>query len=280
MNRRTEGFTLIELLIVIAIICILVAILFPVFATAREKARQATCQSNMRQIGMAFRQYSQDNDEKLVSSGTGWAGLLMPYTKNGGLCTCPDDLSTPPVAAGTLISYGFNSNLDGVDLARFSAPANTIELFEAAGDAVIFNGNKETGPDTSEAGNGISLSPASVQYATGLFPRFKGTIPKNIIGSGSIPLFSGLIGRHSNGANYLATDGHVKWLNPNTVSCGYQSIGFNVGGYYGASTNPTTPATAPFAPEYGGATVTTTNQTTLFAAGAQNPNYAMTFSWS
>src|SRR5579862_5455882 len=111
MKQRT-GFTLIELLVVIAVIAILAAILFPVFAQAREKARQASCMSNLRQIGMAFDMYVQDYDEllpdrrdlKLSLPGgwkpwttwptsdprAAWALLVMePYTKNDQIWTCP-----------------------------------------------------------------------------------------------------------------------------------------------------------------------------------------------
>ncbi len=106
-NRRiTRGFTLIELLVVIAIIAILAAILFPVFAQAREKARQASCQSNLKQMGAALMQYTQDFDETYPLSNPGtndfcptmgarggwgaWMGnLLMPYTKNTQIYSCP-----------------------------------------------------------------------------------------------------------------------------------------------------------------------------------------------
>jgi len=95
--QKKQGFTLIELLVVIAIIAILAAILFPVFAQAREKARAASCMSNLKQIGLAEMQYVQDYDERYSGSYQPYpAGrvyypeLIFPYTKNAGIYFCPD----------------------------------------------------------------------------------------------------------------------------------------------------------------------------------------------
>ena len=93
---RRRGFTLIELLVVIAIIAILAAILFPVFARARAKARQTSCQSNLKQIALAHMMYVQDYDERflygwnaLYSCSDTWSGFLQPYVKNEGIFNCP-----------------------------------------------------------------------------------------------------------------------------------------------------------------------------------------------
>lgn len=90
MKRR--GFTLIELLVVIAIIAILAAILFTVFAQARAKARQASCQSNLKQVVLALLMYAQDYDETIPGARLpldGWTGALLPYTKNEQIYVCP-----------------------------------------------------------------------------------------------------------------------------------------------------------------------------------------------
>lgn len=101
MNRK--GFTLIELLVVIAIIAILAAILFPVFAQARAKAKQASCLSNMKQIGLGLMMYAEDYDATLpssyyyqngVNSDGGyvhWSGMIMPYVKNERIFVCPEN---------------------------------------------------------------------------------------------------------------------------------------------------------------------------------------------
>jgi len=147
MNRTKRGFTLIELLVVIAIIAILAAILFPVFAQAREKARQTSCSSNMRQIGLAVTQYVQDNDETypLANYKLGapsdtlyefnpWDIAVLPYIKDIKVFSCPDDAQAGiglPVGgypwAGTGMSYAANG-LSGWYLPPYDAP-HLIGLF-------------------------------------------------------------------------------------------------------------------------------------------------------
>ncbi len=148
---KTKAFTLIELLVVIAIIAILAAILFPVFAQAREKARAISCVSNLRQLGTAYMMYIQDNDEMTDPGGNwggqnnnGWAGPIYPYVKSNGAFVCPDDPNGD-------ISYAINLNFmipsyDGggpigggrstpyfVSDANFAAPSKTVLFSEVVG---------------------------------------------------------------------------------------------------------------------------------------------------
>jgi len=246
MNTR-KGFTLIELLVVIAIIAILAAILFPVFAKVREKARQTSCLSNEKQLGLGFIQYAQDNNETYpydTSGGyydeQGWAGEIYPYVKSTGVFTCPDDTYKSTNAGYTEVSYGMNGNLMGADpstaygsqpskpgstLAGQLAPASTVLLFEAENEQVQLGNQTDGGSasgrgmydygnsTTSENGNkGQPLSGYnSAIYATG-----------NIGGYTLTNIPAGAV--HTNGSNYLLADGHAKFAIGNNVSGGYPAL--------------------------------------------------------
>ncbi len=132
-----RGFTLIELLVVIAIITILASILFPVFAKAREKARQASCQSNLVQLAMALLMYAEDHDERLPINGpqvsapyTGrwWSGRVYSYVKNDQVYLCP--------SRGSWLSYSINSRVSEWDwaasLGEIRRPATTVLIADSA----------------------------------------------------------------------------------------------------------------------------------------------------
>ncbi len=245
-KRHHLGFTLIELLVVIAIIAILAAILFPVFAKAREKARQITCVSNEKQIGLAVLQYVQDNDETYPAGdngpywNTGWIGAIYPYAKSAGVFKCPDD----PTADGTggvpfpAVSYSENLNFMGgadnqthtvppvVTLAQLNAPASTVFVFETQGGGAHVTNPQE---QDSGAGNGAtncghptgtSLSGSGILYATGLYPGMSatGTCGAGTLNQILISADGGAV--HTQGSNYLAADGHAKSLKPGRVSPG------------------------------------------------------------
>ena len=144
-SRVLRGFTLIELLVVIAIIAILAAILFPVFARAREAARQTSCTSNVKQLVTALAMYSQDYDETTISDrflspsgGYSWMYALDTYVKNRQLWKCPSDGNAADVWDGTAtdatVSYGYNYLfLNGVGLAAVNKPSDTIQVLDSGG---------------------------------------------------------------------------------------------------------------------------------------------------
>jgi prepilin-type N-terminal cleavage/methylation domain-containing protein/prepilin-type processing-associated H-X9-DG protein len=130
--RRRHGFTLIELLVVIAIIAILAAILFPVFARARERARQITCISNLKQLGTAVSMYTQDYDEYLPNNFLGkkdtmlWndlsgSGLVDPYLKNKQIWFCPSD--TPRTYKNQTYDYSYCLYNNTADINKHIYPA-------------------------------------------------------------------------------------------------------------------------------------------------------------
>ncbi len=219
---RRVGFTLVELLIVISIIAILAGLLFPVFAHAREKARQAACISNEKQLGVALLLYSQDYDEQLPSGtvgilGRGWAGQVYPFLKNRDVYKCPDD--TPHDNDGDpnhLISYGMTCNAARSSQAAFSSPSLTVLAFEV-NDSFADVAVPET---TSPTGRGLrgDNCPAlcgkpfgADYYATGN------------IGEETPPVSTTIRPYHDPMSNYLAADGHVKALRGENISPGFDA---------------------------------------------------------
>jgi len=116
--------SLISIFSIVSIIAILAAILYPVFSRAREKAMQAQCMSNLRQIGIALMMYTQDWDETFPGGEINWEEQLGPYVKNRLIFSCPADRNGPP-------SYQFNPSLRGVSLAGLPNLAETIAIFES-----------------------------------------------------------------------------------------------------------------------------------------------------
>ncbi len=195
------GFTLIELLVVIAIIAILAAILFPVFARARENARRSSCQSNLKQIGIGVMQYTQDYDEKFPtwngSNGTGfigWGGEIQPYLKSTQIYQCPSE-TTGPSTDPTNLGYsdysynlflGHQLNTDfGKSLSYLTQASLTVLAFDSRG-----NGSAGTGYAFEDGGPYASATDATPHLA----------------------IFSDPAGlRHLEGQNFAFCDGHVKW---------------------------------------------------------------------
>ena len=267
LRRKSSqsGFTLIELLVVIAIIAILAAILFPAFARARENARRASCQSNMKQMGLGFAQYTQDYDERLPcgwkdmsqaapwnqETGRGWAGQLMPYMKSTQILKCGSD-STTATGSNVVVSYFYNQNIPnqspyngaGGRLSAFSATAKTILAGESAGitGAMTTDGTYDSASPVSAGVWTVPLSGTAYNRATGAWPN---------VSSGWNSPYAGTP-RHFDGANYLLADGHVKWYKPDAVSAGEMALSetshHGQGGGYAAGTSGAWAATGTSSP--------------------------------
>lgn len=132
--RRRPSFTIVELLVVVAIMGVLAAIMFPVFAKARENARQSSCLSNIKQLALATLQYAQDWDEVLPPAEN-WAEAILPYHKNTQIRLCPTDTS------GQTISYAMVSRLGGMKLADIPDPQQTILIYEVERGQPIYRHN-------------------------------------------------------------------------------------------------------------------------------------------
>jgi len=202
--RPHRGFTLIELLVVIAIIALLAAILFPVFARARENARRSSCSSNLRQIVLSIKQYGQDYDSRFPPASMseteapfGWADAVQPYVKNVQLYQCPSD---------SLKSNGGNPNAGGyTDYWMNLAVGAQTEAALLKPSSTVVNGDG-SGANTTTAryrGNGADLG------WSGLGPDDDAFLPVPVAGLAFIP--NGSARRHLDGANFSFADGHVKW---------------------------------------------------------------------
>ena len=216
-HTARRGFTLIELLVVIAIIAILAAILFPVFAQAREAARKTQCVSNLKQLGTAITLYTQDYDEiypmanyASTAGNTSWQYLVDPYVKASfpnivnqsanqrlSVYVCPNYLKTADGTTSNRPSSSYAANawvmaaFDGnrpqsawgsvVSMAAVQFPANLVLLSPHRGNCVWSEG------DDRSQGNSGSVSSCNRGYVVAR-------------------------SRHNDGANYLLADSHAKWV--------------------------------------------------------------------
>jgi prepilin-type N-terminal cleavage/methylation domain-containing protein/prepilin-type processing-associated H-X9-DG protein len=189
-----RGFTLIELLVVIAIIAILAAILFPVFARAREKARQASCLSNVKQLGLAFQMYKQDYDEtwpfsywtaatgwmpQFATAPSCWGGEVAPYIKNLQIFSCPS------ATTHNTCNYIYNGWI-GCTVGGTASGRNDSSITAPAGTIVI--GDSADGWWNIDSGSTTQITAP----------------PNNAPGR--------LNNLHNGGANFGYADGHGKWL--------------------------------------------------------------------
>lgn len=201
MLAKQRGFTLIELLVVIAIIAILAAILFPVFARAREKARQTSCLNNVKQLGLSFMMYAQDYDETLVPLANGgygvarynWYVIIQPYIKNQQILACASD---PKRAVGYGLSFN-NIACDDTSAGHLGVGAALANI-ESPADALMLT-------DAERAdGAQIYFIYSLKRYALGAVTGY----PNNGIPNP---------GRHNDGNNVAFCDGHAKWIATSTM---------------------------------------------------------------
>lgn len=235
MFTKKEGFTLIELLVVIAIIALLAAILFPVFARARENARRTACQSNLKQIGLGIMQYTQDYDERLptdwnfgaADEASNWMARINPYVKSTQLFVCPSNSFKTSIPSSGLwpgaqtgsshpnymqpfhSSYGYNRNLTsgpastnnavtvGLKISAVNSVAKTVMVTD--GGAI---------PDAATAPQSWSTEPGAF-LIDDMNPARDTAY---LTGTGSLYQLSvsGPFARHLETCNVLWVDGHVK----------------------------------------------------------------------
>ena len=229
-----QGFTLIELLVVIAIIAILAAILFPAFARARENARRASCQSNLKQIALGIKQYTQDYDERFPKYTSvhaapdqlhheGWGRVIQPYVKSTQIFQCPSEPTKP---SPDLVNVGTAGYGNGIHVSGYSDYFYNMNLGASAGAGkneseiqnsavVIMNGDGADGRDDAYANCPNTTLCGSPSEGGNYQPG----------GVGGTPNPTGAQNRHLEGANYGFVDGHVKWLKISNVT--YDDPGTN-----------------------------------------------------
>ena len=206
VKKKMQGFTLIELLVVIAIIAILAAILFPVFARARENARRASCMSNEKQIGLGLVMYAQDYDERFPQYNGGsplfYYQQIDPYVKSEQIYRCPSAMPLTGASWGSLqySTYamdgtggsGYMYQYGGTALASIDSPSITWMLVESQYSPARWLSN--------------GWGTAGVSFATATVPEDKSTFLKDI---------------HLDGSNVTFADGHVKWVKNGSGGVGY-----------------------------------------------------------
>jgi len=198
LQRQQQGFTLIELLVVIAIIGILAAILFPVFARARENARRASCMSNIKQLGLALMMYSQDYDEKAFAAraGTWWTTAYELYLKNSQILKCPSAPSSTRATDYSANWYflGFIAASPPAGVTLDDGHAVPLTLMNSSMTMFALDGGQgRTSAWEDVADTWYSQSAAGVG-------KFKETDQYNVSP------------RHLDGVTCGFFDGHVKWL--------------------------------------------------------------------
>jgi len=203
-SAAKRGFTLIELLVVIAIIAILAAILFPVFARARENARKSTCQSNLKQMATAMLMYAQDYDETLCverhERSQSFIQIIAPYVKNVKVFDCPSQRATSTLNYNGERSYGYAEVFFGASLATIQRPADAVLLADQTPNTYMgawwlfrpSRGNRDANGDPSDGSK-------STTWTT------------------NTQVWLNFCARHNGVGNVAFADGHVKAMNYSTL---------------------------------------------------------------
>jgi prepilin-type N-terminal cleavage/methylation domain-containing protein/prepilin-type processing-associated H-X9-DG protein len=211
-----KGFTLIELLVVIAIIAILAAILFPVFARARENARRASCQSNLKQIGLGLMQYTQDYDERLPGrymgpsmEGNSWRRTTFPYVKSTQLFACPSNTNNASFARD---SSDANLTAAGLPLTSPRFPRS----YAANGqDSTDTTSGPTGGTAPMRNNNGAALAQLADVARTVLVSEINADYSEVPLSQAPTPDFTNSVFQgHLGTVSYLFADGHVKSMRP------------------------------------------------------------------
>ena len=234
LQATSGGWKPLQGLVAVAAFSILVALLWTHF----NPSPQSLCASNMRQLGLALTQYTQDNDQsfppRFFEGPQGWAGRIYPYIKTAAPYKCSKD-TTLAHGSAVPVSYGINSNLVS-PLPALKDPASTVLLFEVSGAQVEINKIDEDthnfkapppskiispcGQGLPTANGGDPFGPwgggGQVSYATG-----------DLGGRGKLNGNAGSSPRHDRGSNFLGGDGHVTYLLPGQVSSGADGVSGN-----------------------------------------------------